>query len=658
MSLYAKLRDGFLGKARNPFSEKTRSSAALIALMAWVGLGADGLSSSAYGPEQAYLALGVHCNLALYIAIATSLTVFIISLAYNQVIELFPTGGGGYKVAMQLLGPYAALVSGSALIVDYILTIAVSISSGVDAILSFLPVSALRYALSVKIVTTLLLLYLNLRGMKESTRVLAPIFLGFVLTHVLIIVYGIFLQSDTVLTVVPNAYEAAQSLSGDVGWLFVVSLLLKAYSLGGGTYTGLEAVSNNVHHLAEPRVRTGKWTMFYMAVSLTFTAGGIILLYLLWDVQAVEGQTLNAVVFGEILAGLPQHQALLVTVLLFEAGLLFVGANTGFMGGPAVLANMALDKWWPKNFYNLSSRLVTQNGVLLFGLASLVILLLTDGSVATLVVLYSINVFITFSISLFGLCVYWWRERHTRSNWLSRLLLSSIGFVVCAGILFVIISEKFLEGGWLTLLITGIVIGICLSVNRHYGKISALFHRLDLELRPLNKETKLPQVGPMDSKALTAVFFVGDSIGEAMHTLLWVNRTFVGNFKNFIFIGSGAVDVGSYGSEAALQELEDATGDRLNQLVRFATERGFAARSYSVFGTDPIAESIALAKQVHKEFEHAIYFCASAVVKKETWLSRWLHGKTAEVLQHRLSLLGLQVIIVPVKLYGRHQLAV
>ncbi len=188
-------------------------------------------------------------------------------------------------------------------------------------------------------------------------------------------------------------------------------MLLLAYSQGGGTYTGIEAVSNNVNVLAEPRVRTGKITMLYMALSLAFTAGGIILLYLLWNARPAEGQTLNAVAFGAIIESfgwdLPVSQAALLIVLLLEAGLLFVAANTGFLGGPAVLSNMAADSWVPHQFRYLSTRLVTENGILVMGLASLVILLWTGGSVSTLVVLYSISVFLTFAVSLFGLCLYW-----------------------------------------------------------------------------------------------------------------------------------------------------------------------------------------------------------------------------------------------------------
>ncbi|HSQ04758.1 MAG TPA: amino acid transporter, partial [Burkholderiales bacterium] len=139
MTTASKVREWVIGRPRDPLNPETRKHVALIAFFAWIGLGADGLSSACYGPEEAYLALGTHTHFGLYLALATAITVFIISLAYNQVIELFPNGGGGYKVATQLIGPYAGLVSGSALIVDYVLTIAISVASGADALFSLLP---------------------------------------------------------------------------------------------------------------------------------------------------------------------------------------------------------------------------------------------------------------------------------------------------------------------------------------------------------------------------------------------------------------------------------------------------------------------------------------------------------------------------------------
>src|SRR6476619_37293 len=186
-----RLRDVFFGSPRDPMAPGTRHHIALIAFLAWIGIGADGLSSSAYGPAEAFIALGPHSQLALYLAFATAFTVFVISLAYNQVIELFPNGGGGYKVATKLVGPYAGLVAGSALIVDYVLTIAISVASGVDALASLLPPTRQSAKLEVEIGIIIVLIYLNLRGMRESIKILAPIFIGFVLTHFALIAYGI-----------------------------------------------------------------------------------------------------------------------------------------------------------------------------------------------------------------------------------------------------------------------------------------------------------------------------------------------------------------------------------------------------------------------------------------------------------------------------------
>ena len=152
MIRYEQVREWVIGAPLDPLSQSTRQHIALAAFIAWVGLGADGLSSSAYGPEEAFKALGEHAHLGLYMALATAATVFIISLAYNQVIELFPTGGGGYRVATSLIGPRAGLVSGAALIVDYVLTIAISIASGVDALFSLLPTAAGDFKLGTELV--------------------------------------------------------------------------------------------------------------------------------------------------------------------------------------------------------------------------------------------------------------------------------------------------------------------------------------------------------------------------------------------------------------------------------------------------------------------------------------------------------------------------
>lgn len=648
------LRELVLGKPRDPLNPDTRRSIALVAFFAWVGLGADGLSSANYGPEEAYLALAGHTQLGLYLAAATIVTVFIISFAYNQVIELFPTGGGGYRVATQLVGARAGLVSGAALIVDYVLTIAISVASGADALFSLLPLELQPWKIAAAGGAILLLLVLNLRGMKEAITMLLPIFLGFVVVHAVLITYGIYAHAERLPLLIPETLAETRSFVQQSGWAFVAAALLFAYSHGGGTYTGLEAVSNNVHTLAEPRVRTGKWTMFYMAVSLAFTAGGILVLYMLWDVAKIEGQTLNATVFGEIIRsfdlGTPfaNHSALIV-VLALEAGLLFVAANTGFLGGPAVLANMAADSWVPRHFRQLSSRLVTQNGVLLMGVAALVVLVWTRGSVGLLVVLYSINVFLTLSIALLGLCIYWWQRRRDRAPWKWRLSLSATGLLVTTSILTVLLVGKFNEGGWVAILLTAAVVALCLAIRAHYVRAREALQKIDALFSQRGGIEDTPNPPPLDPRQPTAIFFVGKNRGVSMHAYMWVQRLFAGHFKNYVFLSVGEVDAQSYNGPGALRTLQYEIENSLRYYVHFCHAHGLAAKSDRAFGIDPVAELMKLTDKTVAQFPNSVCFASKLIFARDNLFTRWLHNQTALTLQARLHLQGVQTVILPMK---------
>ena len=653
MSLYTELRTKVIGAPLDPLSTETRHNLALVAFFAWVGLGADGISSSCYGPEESFRALGEHTGLGLYLALATAVTVFIIALAYNQVIELFPTGGGGYRVASKLIGPYAGVTSGAALVLDYVLTIAISIASGVDALFSLLPLGFHEYKLSAEVGLIILLIVLNMRGMKEVIKILLPIFLGFVVTHAFLIIYGLGEHAERLPGLIPATIEETVNLSGQLGWAHVAALMLLAYSQGGGTYTGLEAVSNNVNVLAEPRVKTGKITMLYMALSLAFTAGGIILLYLLWDAKPVPGQTLNAVAFGAIIESLGWepwvNQAALWTVLALEGGLLFVAANTGFLGGPAVLSNMAADSWVPHKFRYLSTRLVTENGVLVMGLAALGILIWTRGSVSLLVVLYSISVFLTFAISLFGLCIYWWRHRKDQGKWIMRLALSATGFVVCSVILVMLLVEKFTEGGWLTAVIIVGIIGVCLTIRNHYNWARGQIRKVD-EIFANQAFGSIVTPPKTDPEQPTAAFMVGSSRGGGLHALLWVQRMFPDHFKNFIFLNVRTVDSHSYGGSEDMNLVKMEAGVALTYFVNFCHSKGWASKSYLDFGTDPIEEATRQAAQVHEEFPNCIFFASKLIFENENWLIRLLHNQAPLAIQRRLHLQGLQMVILPMKI--------
>ena len=181
-----------LGKSRDPRDVAVFRHLSLIAFFAWVGLGADGLSSSCYGPPEAFLTLGEHPYLGIFVGLGTVITILVIAASYSQIVELFPTGGGGYFVATKLLSPWVGMVSGCALLIDYVLTIAVSIASGADAIFSFLPLEWHQYKLELAVLIVILMMLLNMRGVKESVIPLVPIFLTFLATHVFVILYGLF----------------------------------------------------------------------------------------------------------------------------------------------------------------------------------------------------------------------------------------------------------------------------------------------------------------------------------------------------------------------------------------------------------------------------------------------------------------------------------
>jgi len=649
MSIQSRLKQTLFGAPLNPFNPNILRHISLIALLAWVGLGADGLSSSCYGPEETFIALGSHTHLALYIAIATAATVFIISLAYNQVIELFPSGGGGYKVATQLLGPYVGLISGAALLIDYTLTIAVSVASGTDAIFSLLPGKLLSYKLLFESILIILLTAINLRGMKESIKVLLPIFLGFFILHVCLIVYGIGAHRSGLISMIPDTITETKSLAATMGWLPLLALIIHAYSLGSGTYTGLEAVSNNVNRLTEPRVTTGKWTMFYMATSLSITAAGIILLYLLWNAHSIPGQTLNAVVFHSILGDSTFGKILLSITLLLEAGLLFVGANTGFLAGPSVLANMAVDGWVPNRFRHLSSRLVVQNGLILFGISALTLLLWHKGRVSLLVILYSINVFITFSLSILGLCFYWATHREKASpRWILRLGFSTFALIITTSILSVTLYSKFESGGWVTTVITCTVIGFCLLIKRHYNEVKRKLTLLDTQLKQPLTEVDNPPIP--DPTQPTAVIFVGKSFGVGMHTLLCVLRIFPKHFKNFIFISVGIVDVGSFTGQAALEKMKEEVSEVLNYFVHYCQQYGLAAESYSAYGTDTVEKLLELSEEVGEKYPNCIFFSSKLIFEHDNWFTRVLHNETPMALQRQLHLQGKELVILPMKI--------
>ncbi|MEN9391049.1 MAG: hypothetical protein RL017_346 [Pseudomonadota bacterium] len=643
-----------LGKPLNILNPKIKHNIALVAIIAWVGLGADGLSSAAYGPAEAYLALNGYNHIAIYLAIATVISIFIICFSYNQVIELFPHGGGGYKVAKHLLGPKTGLISGSALIVDYMLTIAVSISSCADAIFSILPLAFSNVKIEVEVLIIILLIILNLRGLKESIKVLKTLFLGFVVTHILFFTAGFIYFPHKIMPVFFPPVTIDLNQTQPLGILFTIAIFLRAYYLGGGTYSGLEAVSNCVNILAEHKVKTGKITMLYMAISLSLAAGIFILLFLLWNVQATTGQTLNAVVFRKIAATAGINHWFVEITLFFEATLLLVGANTGVLGCPSVMANMAVDKWLPKQFKELSSRLVTQNGILIAGIGAILILIYAHGSVPALVILYSINVFITFCLSLLGLCVYWVKVRKHKNEWLKKFALALTGFILCLSILILNLYEKFTHGGWLTILMPTVIIVICLIIKKHYLKVDQQLKKIDnlFTSQLNNKDNSVEQFIATENKnSKTAVFFVNSHIGSGIHTILWVRRLFPNVFENYVFLTAGEIDSDILANDVIYNKhYRKNLNAVIEQYRLYCTQNNLPSDGLFSYGINNVDELMKLADSVQQIYPDCVFFASKLVFKDENRWTKLLHNNLVNNLQRDLHLSGKQMVILPMQI--------
>jgi amino acid transporter len=646
-----------LGKPKDPLDPRVFHQISLVAFLAWVGLGADGLSSSAYGPEEAYLALGQHFYLALLLAILTAVTVFVISASYSQIIELFPTGGGGYLVATKLLGPRAGLVSGSALVVDYMLTITISVASSADALFSFMPAVFQPYKIFAELFFIFGLILLNLRGVKESVLFLLPIFLLFILMHIIAIVFGVLPHIGDMNTLVQNSYqETVRDVQG-LGLLATVGILLHAYSLGGGTYTGIEAVSNGLQILREPRVQTGKKTMLYMATSLAFTASGILICYLLNQVAHEPGMTLNASLFSRVYGfffgtGSSLTTSLMIVTLITETALLIVAAQAGFLDGPRVLANMALDSWVPHRLSHLSDHLVTRNGVWFMGLASLAFLIYSHGDVRILVVMYSINVFLTFTLSQLGMCRHWWEVRKTPAPWRQKFFVNGLGLLLTGTILCVTVTSKFAEGGWVTLVVTLSFILLCQVVRSHYDRVQNALKSLDETLLGIPFQPKLNEPVPKkDESAPTAAIIIRDFDGMAVHTLLNIQRLFSNHFKNVICLSVGVIDTGRFKGLDELKHLEGKKEDDLKSFVEFANCLGWYAEYRYSLGVDLIVELEKLCQSVARDFPRSIFFSGTLVFEQENLFTRLLHNHTPVTLQQRLQFAGHDMMILPIRVF-------
>jgi hypothetical protein len=338
-------------------------------------------------------------------------------------------------------------------------------------------------------------------------------------------------------------------------------------------------------------VRTAKRTMSLMAVSLAVTAGGILLSYLLVHAHPEPGKTMNAVLFERVagswnIGGIAVGKGFIIAALLSEGALLFVAAQAGFLDGPRVMANMATDSWLPHRFAALSDRLSMRNGVMIMAAAALGALIYTRGDVSKLVVMYSINVFLTFSLSNLAMARFWIRHRAEHSDWVKHLFAHAVALALCATILVITILEKFIDGGWLTLLVTAVLVVVCFGIKEHYASVVRALRKLDTDLpSPPEVEEALAlaaqkeETGTQfedhhglmehhtprdpDSEKPVAILLVGGYSGLGRHSLLTLLRMFPHHFSGVVFLSVAVVDSESFKGADQLAALEERTRKNL-----------------------------------------------------------------------------------------------
>lgn len=309
---------------------------------------------------------------------------------------------------------------------------------------------------------------------------------------------------------------------------------------------------------------------------------------------------------------------------------------------------MAADSWAPRRFAALSERLTTHNGIILIGIAAIAALLYTQGNVRQLVVLYSINVFITFALSMFGMLLRSWKPPGGKARSTGDLALFGGGFLLCATILAVTVFEKFNYGGWVTLVVTGGLVAVCFWIRRHYRGVVATLNKLYSQLEKLPPLSSKP-MPPLDPKQPTAILMVGGYGGLGIHTFGNIFRYFPGFYKNVVFVSIGVVDSDEFKGENSVDHLRERVQRGLDQYMELARRFGVPATTRMAVGTDVVEEAEKLCLDTAKEFQRCTFFAGKVIFQREAWYHRLLHNETALAVQKRLYWSGHVMVVLPAR---------
>lgn len=426
----------------------------------------DPLSSIGYGPEQIVLILTIPWAIAYgyawMVAVAIIALLGIVTLSYTQVAQANPGGGGSYSVAKKNLGETAALTAAAALFVDYILTVAVSISSGTDAIVSAFPVlSDYRMSLNLFVLFGILML-INLRGVRESSNAFVFPTYAFIFGILALVASGFYHIISSNSVIIPQTSLERQPLD----WTLLY-LVLRAFASGCSSMTGVEAISNGVPMFKPPEVRNAQLTTYWMSSILVVMFSGITLLILHNHLVPVK----NVTMLSQLAEATFGRSSMYYFIQFATMLVLYLAANTAYNGLPPLLSLLARDRYMPRYLSARGDRLTFHNGIILLSIIAAVFITIFHGNTEHLISLYALGVFLSFTIAQAGMVVHWRREKKT--GWVPRAFLNGLGAVVTGIVVVIIMVAKFLYGAWLILLVIPLLIYMFKRINRHYEDIRA-----------------------------------------------------------------------------------------------------------------------------------------------------------------------------------------
>lgn len=459
----------------------------------------DALSSTAYATDEILLALMVGGVAALFLSLPVAILIVllfvIVVTSYGQTIHAYPTGGGAYTVAKENLGVGAGLVAGAALLVDYVLTVAVSVAAGIAAITSAVP-ALYPERVWLCLLAIFIVLAANLRGVRESAALFALPVYFFVVSAYVLVIGGLVQYFRSPQPIAPPQADAATP----IGWVAAV-LILRAFSSGCVALTGVEAVSNGVRAFKPPVAKNAAITLYIMAAILGSLFLGATIIARLYGIVPREGETVLSQLGHRIYGTSPVYYAIQIASMF----ILVLAANTSFADFPRLASILARDRFLPRQFANLGDRLVFSNGILILGLGAGALVVFFGGNVHRLIPLYAIGVFLSFTLSQAGMVMHWHRERGR--GWQRRLVINAVGAVATAVVVLDLAVFKFVHGAWLVLLILPAQVWVFRKIREHYFLVGREISVADYEKeRPRQiKHTVVVPVPGINKAVLTAI---------------------------------------------------------------------------------------------------------------------------------------------------------